>query len=177
MSAMMGIDFEYVHAAIDFNGTAFQDVAVRYKGNSTFMKSRESLKRSLKIDLNKYVKGQKIAGVSKLNLHSNVTDAGMDERAALLSPVPRRRRPRSANLLRSRLSDGGRQVRQAVRGPVFGRRRHRQHLRARALLRRAKARSSSPPPRASSPTWATIGRSTTRSTIPRPSSPKNRSSA
>ena len=75
-SAMAGIDFEYVHAAIDFNGAAFQDVAVRYKGNSTFMMSRESLKRSMKIDLNKYVKGQKIAGVTKLNLHSNVTDAG-----------------------------------------------------------------------------------------------------
>jgi hypothetical protein len=76
MSAMMGIDFEYVHAAIDFNGKAFQDVAIRYKGNSTYMQSRNSLKRSLKLDLNKYVKGQKIGGVSKLNLHSNVTDAG-----------------------------------------------------------------------------------------------------
>jgi spore coat protein CotH len=76
MSAMMGIDFEYVHAAIDFNGTVFKDIAVRYKGNSTYMQSRDSLKRSLKLDLNKYVKGQKIGGVSKLNLHSNVTDAG-----------------------------------------------------------------------------------------------------
>jgi spore coat protein CotH len=64
-----------VHAAIDFNGTKLQDVAIRYKGNSTFMQSRDSLKRSLKLDLNKYVKGQKIAGVSKLNLHSNMTDA------------------------------------------------------------------------------------------------------
>ncbi|MCU1234561.1 MAG: hypothetical protein JWP63_2528 [Candidatus Solibacter sp.] len=76
MSAMMGIDFEYVHAGIDFNGTVYKDVAVRYKGNSTFQQSRGSLKRSLKLDLNKYVKGQKVGGVSKLNLHSNVTDAG-----------------------------------------------------------------------------------------------------
>ena len=74
-SAMAGIDFKYVHASIDFNGKAFQDVAVRYKGNSTFMMSRGALKRSLKVDLNKYVKGQKIAGVTTLNLHSNVNDA------------------------------------------------------------------------------------------------------
>ena len=75
-SAMMGIDFKYVHGGIDFNGKLLEDVAVRYKGNSTFMQSRGTLKRSFKVDLNKYVKGQKIGGVTTLNLHSNVTDAG-----------------------------------------------------------------------------------------------------
>src|SRR5438093_9000414 len=39
------------------------------------MQSRSSLKRSLKLDLNRHVRGQKLAGVSKLNLHNNVTDA------------------------------------------------------------------------------------------------------
>jgi len=48
---------------------------VRYKGNGTYMESRNSIKKSFKIDLNKYVKGQKVAGVTKLNLHNNVTDA------------------------------------------------------------------------------------------------------
>jgi hypothetical protein len=33
-------------------------MAVRYKGNGTFMQSRGSLKRSLKVDFNKFVKGQ-----------------------------------------------------------------------------------------------------------------------
>jgi len=75
MSAMMGMEFNYVHAAIDFNGTVLKDVGIRYKGNSTYMQSRDSLKRSLKLEFNKYVKGQKIAGVTKLNLHSNVTDS------------------------------------------------------------------------------------------------------
>jgi len=51
-SAMAGIDFEYVHAAIDFNGVTFQDVAVRYKGNGTYLESRNSEKKSLKVDLN-----------------------------------------------------------------------------------------------------------------------------
>ena len=75
MSAMMGLEFNYVHAAIDFNGTVLKDVGVRYKGNSTYMQSREALKRSMKLEFNKYVKGQKIAGITKLNLHSNVTDS------------------------------------------------------------------------------------------------------
>jgi spore coat protein H len=75
MSAMMGLEFNYVHATIDFNGVVLKDIGVRYKGNSTYMQSRDSLKRSLKLEFNKYVKGQKIAGVTKLNLHSNVTDA------------------------------------------------------------------------------------------------------
>jgi spore coat protein CotH len=75
LAGASGIDFEYVHADMEFDGRLLRDVAVRYKGNGTFMESRNSIKRSLKIDLNKYVKGQKVAGVTKLNLHNNVTDA------------------------------------------------------------------------------------------------------
>ncbi|HEX2751123.1 MAG TPA: CotH kinase family protein, partial [Verrucomicrobiales bacterium] len=75
LAAAAGIDFPYVHADLEFAGQAFPDVAVRYKGNGTYMESRGDLKRSLKIDLNKYVKGQKLAGRTTLNLHSNVTDA------------------------------------------------------------------------------------------------------
>jgi spore coat protein H len=75
LASAMGIEFVYVHADLEFDGQLFKDVAVRYKGNGTFMESRGSLKRSLKIELNKYVKGQKLAGQAKLNLHNNVTDA------------------------------------------------------------------------------------------------------
>ena len=73
--SMMGVEFEWVHADLDFDGKEFTDVAVRYKGNGTFMESRASSKRSLKIELNKYVKGQKLKGLTTLNLHCNVTDA------------------------------------------------------------------------------------------------------
>lgn len=57
----MGLDFPYVHAELDLSGTALKDVAVRYKGNSTYMMSSGSLKRSLKLDLNRFVKGQRLA--------------------------------------------------------------------------------------------------------------------
>ena len=75
IASAMGVEFAYVHADLDFEGQTFKDVGVRYKGNGTFLESRGSLKRPLKIDLNKHVKGQKLAGITKLNLHNNVTDA------------------------------------------------------------------------------------------------------
>ncbi len=75
LASAMGIEFTYSHADLDFEGRQFKDVAVRYKGNGTYMQSRGALKRSLKIDLKKYSQGRKLGGMTKLNLHSNVTDA------------------------------------------------------------------------------------------------------
>lgn len=70
----MGTQFDYVRAALEFGTNWFADVAVRYKGNGTFMTAQNTLKRSLKIDLNHFVKGQKLAGMSQLNLHNSVRD-------------------------------------------------------------------------------------------------------
>jgi spore coat protein CotH len=75
LAAMLGTDFPTVRGDLDFQGQLFPEVAVRFKGNGTFMQSRPSLKRSLKVDLNDYVKGRRLGGASKLNLHNNVTDA------------------------------------------------------------------------------------------------------
>jgi len=77
IAAALGIEFEQVHADLEFEGRILRDVAVRYKGNGTFMESRDSLKRSLKIDLNKYVKGQSLGDIKTLTLQNNVTDASM----------------------------------------------------------------------------------------------------
>ena len=75
ISGASGIDFEYVHADLDFDGKVLADVAVRYKGNGTYMQSRGLEKKSFKVDLNEYKKDQQMAGITKFNLHSNVTDA------------------------------------------------------------------------------------------------------
>src|SRR5580765_7849798 len=37
VTAMQGIEFNYVHADLELDGKRFTDVAVRYKGNQTFM--------------------------------------------------------------------------------------------------------------------------------------------
>jgi spore coat protein H len=74
--AASGNGFPIVKADLRIDGQAFPDVSVRYKGNNTFMEARGTLKRSLKIDLNDDgYDGRKLAGVSKLNLHNNITDA------------------------------------------------------------------------------------------------------
>jgi spore coat protein H len=75
VAAAFGVSFDYVHADLDFEGKTFKDVGVRYKGNGTFFESRRSIKRSLKVELNRFVSGEKLAGIVKLNLHNNVTDA------------------------------------------------------------------------------------------------------
>lgn len=75
LSAARGIEFNFVHADLKFDGVAFPDVAVRYKGNGTYMQSARQMKRPLKVDLNEFKRGQKLAGMSKLNLHNSVTDA------------------------------------------------------------------------------------------------------
>lgn len=75
LSASRGIEFPYVHATATVDGKLVRDIGVRYKGNGTFNLGQRVNKASFKLDLNHYVKGQKIAGVKMLNLHSNVTDA------------------------------------------------------------------------------------------------------
>jgi spore coat protein H len=75
-SATRGIHFDYGHADLTFDGVEYRNVAVRLKGNGTFNGDYEQAKNSYKIDLNKYVKGQKIAGVSTLNFHNTIRDPG-----------------------------------------------------------------------------------------------------
>jgi spore coat protein H len=72
--AAAGLQFSYVHADLKFDEHSFKDVGVRYKGNGTYMSSQNTLKRSLKIDLNQFQKGQEFAGMSQLNLHNSVRD-------------------------------------------------------------------------------------------------------
>ena len=75
ISAIGGLDFEYVRAELDLNGRRFTDAGVRHKGNGTYSVGQRAGKVSFKIDLNKFVKGQKFDGLSTLNLHSSITDA------------------------------------------------------------------------------------------------------
>jgi spore coat protein H len=72
LAAARGIEFHNVHADLAIDNTRFRDVAVRYKGNGTYFDGDG--KFSFKIDFNEYVKGQNYGGITKLNLHSNVTD-------------------------------------------------------------------------------------------------------
>jgi spore coat protein H len=74
LAAARGIQFNYVQAELELANTKLSNIAVRYKGNGTYLRSQGSLKRSLKVDLNDTNKDQKLAGETKLNFHSNVSD-------------------------------------------------------------------------------------------------------
>jgi spore coat protein H len=75
LSASRGLEFPYVHASAIIDGRPVADIGVRYKGNGTFILGQQVGKISLKLDLNHFIKGQTLAGLKMLNLHSNVTDA------------------------------------------------------------------------------------------------------
>ena len=78
VAARQGIEFDYAHATLQIDDWTFRDVAVRFKGNGSFLRATRggSGKISLKVDLNKYVKGQKLAGLTTLNFQNNITDIG-----------------------------------------------------------------------------------------------------
>jgi spore coat protein H len=78
VAARQGIEFDYVHATLQIDDWTFRDVAVRFKGNGSFLRATRGGggKFSLKVDLNKYVKGQKLAGITTINFQNNITDGG-----------------------------------------------------------------------------------------------------
>jgi hypothetical protein len=78
VAARQGIEFDYVPATLELGDWTFRDVAVRFKGNGTFLRATRggSGKISLKVDLNRHVQGQRLAGLETLNFQNNITDAG-----------------------------------------------------------------------------------------------------
>jgi spore coat protein H len=78
VAARQGVEFDYVHATLQIGDWTFRDVAVRYKGNGSFLRAIRAGtdKISLKVDFNRYVKGQKLAGLTTINLQNNITDIG-----------------------------------------------------------------------------------------------------
>ena len=78
VAARQGIEFDYVGATLQIDDWTFRDVAVRFKGNGSFLRATRGGggKFSLKVDLNKHVKGQKLAGITTINFQNNITDAG-----------------------------------------------------------------------------------------------------
>jgi spore coat protein H len=73
---ILGIRTPLARADLRFEDKEFPAVSIRYKGNGTLMEAQGILKRSLKVDLNDGFRSRSIAGVSKLNLHNQVTDPG-----------------------------------------------------------------------------------------------------
>jgi hypothetical protein len=74
LAGALGFDFNWVEAQFEFAGLQFTNVAARYRGNGTFVDSLYGPKQSFKVDLNKYTKKQKLAGIDELNFVNSVPD-------------------------------------------------------------------------------------------------------
>ena len=72
---MPHMEYPVVHAAVEFDGKTYDDVAMRYKGNSSFMMARNSLKKSIKLDFNKFVEHRTFFGQTNINLNNNAGDS------------------------------------------------------------------------------------------------------
>lgn len=76
-------NFAYTKASITIDGKAFKESGLRFKGNSSYRFSSGGYKRPFKIDTNRFVKGQKLHGRTKLNLSNAFLDSAfMKEKLA-----------------------------------------------------------------------------------------------
>lgn len=76
-------EFTYVKAQIVIDGEKYADTGLRFKGNSSYRMSANSLKRPMKIDMNRFNKKQSLHGRNKLNLSNALFDSAfMKEKLA-----------------------------------------------------------------------------------------------
>lgn len=74
LAGVVGLDYPWSVAQLEFGGVTFSNVGVRFKGNGTFLGATRSYKRPFKIDLHKNGHGQKLAGHPVINLGNLVAD-------------------------------------------------------------------------------------------------------
>jgi len=74
LAGVLGFDFDWTHAGLEFGGIAFTNVAARIKGNGTYLGSLYGSKHPFKVDLNKFADGQKLAGTDELTFNNLVND-------------------------------------------------------------------------------------------------------
>ncbi len=66
-------DIPYIEAEFDWETIHFDDIGVRFKGNSSYM-SYNGLKKSFKLDIDEFTSGQTVYGLDKLNLNNCFLD-------------------------------------------------------------------------------------------------------
>lgn len=70
-----GNQFNYVKANVVIDNKPFKDTGLRFKGNSSYRFSSRGMKRPFKIDTNRFIKGQKLHGRTKLTLSNAFLDS------------------------------------------------------------------------------------------------------
>ena len=68
LAGVLGIDFPWSTGSVEFGGVPFTNVAVRFKGNGTYLGAIRSYRKSLKVDLDQHVANRSLAGRTIFNL-------------------------------------------------------------------------------------------------------------
>ena len=74
LAGVLGFDFGWAHADFELGGVSFTNVAARYKGNGTYLTSLYGSKRAFKVDLNRFTKGKKLAGLDEFTFNNLIDD-------------------------------------------------------------------------------------------------------
>ncbi len=67
LAGVLGFDFPWSAATVEFGGKTFTNAGVRIKGNGTYLASMGSYKHPFKVSLDHHVKGQKLLGKGTFN--------------------------------------------------------------------------------------------------------------
>jgi hypothetical protein len=68
-----GYQYTYVRAALDCDGADYPEVGLRFKGNSSYMVG-QGVKKPFKVDVDRFDKNARHAGLTGFNLHNNALD-------------------------------------------------------------------------------------------------------
>ncbi len=69
-----GMNLAWCKGSVTIEGETFPQVGIRYKGNGTILDAGESIKKSFKVDLDKFGQTKKFKSLKSLNLHCQVAD-------------------------------------------------------------------------------------------------------
>ncbi len=69
-----GVNLPWATGSVTLDGEAFQNVGIRYKGNGTIADAARSIKKSFKIDLDRFGGKARFHGAKAINLHCGAAD-------------------------------------------------------------------------------------------------------
>ena len=69
-----GVDLPWATCSVKVGDETFDNVAIRYKGNGTFMDASRTIKKSIKVDLDRLGETKTFRGIKTFNIHCGVTD-------------------------------------------------------------------------------------------------------
>lgn len=68
-----GYQYAFVHASLEMGGKTYEDIGLRFKGNSSYLTGKD-LKKPFKVSFNHYDEEQSLAGLTEINLNNNAMD-------------------------------------------------------------------------------------------------------